>query len=93
MKIKQIKQDLEIYDCKHGDLIAIRTENNSVSLTISKKGKILIDGKPHDTTLQNVGIKTLQNEAIDQAFRELSETIQNHTKRLHEIEKILEDKQ
>ena len=36
-------------------------------------------------------IKTLQNEAIDQAFRELSETIQNHTKRLHEIEKILED--
>ena len=36
-------------------------------------------------------IKTLQNEAIDQAFRELSEIIQNHTKRLHEIEKVLED--
>ena len=35
--------------------------------------------------------KTLQNEAIDQAFRELSERINNHSKRLHDIEKVLED--
>ena len=39
----------------------------------------------------DLNFEILKNEAIDQAFRELSETIQNHTKRLHDIEKVLED--
>ena len=43
-------------------------------------------------------VEILKNEAIDNAFTELNDEIQelksrmeNHTKRLHEIEKVLED--